>query len=183
MNVDTNSQPRGAAHAAPPGPPRPLRRILVVEDDGDIRRLNTEALTHYGYRVDAAQDGAEAWDILQLSGYDLMVTNNEMPNVTGIDLLKRLHAARRAVPVIMATRALPVDEFTRCPWLQPAVVLIKPYTIGELVLTVREVLREAGDSCAQPGLVYTWQNQPSAEDWWKLLHRLRQERTYKACHE
>lgn len=183
MNVNTGSQPRGAAHAASPGPPGPLRRILVVEDDGDIRQLNTEALTHYGYHVDAAQDGATAWDTLQLNGYDLMVTNNEMPNITGVDLLKRLHAARRVVPVIMAAGALPVDEFTRCPWLQPAVVLLKPYTIGELVLTVREVLRVAGDSCAEPGLSCPGQNQPSPEDWWKLLHRLRRERTYKACHE
>jgi DNA-binding response OmpR family regulator len=179
MNVNTSSQTRGAAHAAPPGPAPPPRWILVVEDDGDIRRLNTEALAHYGYRVDAAQDGAMAWDALQLNGYDLMVTDNEMPKATGIDLLKKLHAAGRAVPVIMATRALPVDEFTRYPWLQPAAMLIKPYTIGELVLMVREVLHEAGDSCVGPGLLRTWQNQPSAEDWWKLLHRLRRERIYK----
>ncbi len=183
MNVNTSSQRREAAHAAPPGPARPLRRILVVEDDGDIRRLNTEALTHCGYRVDTAQDGAVAWDTLQLNGYDLMVTDNEMPNVTGIDLLKKLHAAHRAVPVIMATGALPADEFTRHPWLQPAAMLIKPYTIDELVLTVREVLREAGDFCAESGTSYTWQNQPSAEDWWKLLVRLRRERTYKPPHE
>ncbi len=183
MNVNTSSRPRGAAHAAPPGPARPLRRILVVADDGDIRRLNTEALTHYGYRVDAAQDGAVAWDTLQLNGYDLMVTDNELPEVTGIDLLKKLYAARCAVPVIMATGALPLEEFTRHPWLQPAAMLIKPYTIGELVLIVREVLREAGNSCAEPGLSRTWQNQPSTEDWWKLLHRLRQERTCKPCHE
>ena len=183
MNVNTSSQTRGAAHATPPGPAPPPRRILVVEDDGDIRRLNTEALTHYGYRVDAAQDGDVAWDTLQLNGYDLMVTDNEMPKATGIDLLKKLYAARCAVPVIMATRALPVDEFTLHPWLQPAAMLIKPYTIAELVLIVREVLCEAGDSCAEPGLSRTWQNQPSTEDWWKLLHRLRRERTYKPFHE
>ena len=58
-----------------------------------------------------------------------MVTDNEMPKVTGVDLLKKLHAARMAVPVIMATGALPVDEFTRYPWLQPAAMLIKPWFI------------------------------------------------------
>jgi DNA-binding response OmpR family regulator len=183
MNFNASSQTRGATDATHPGPAPPPRRILVVEDDGDIRRLNTEALAHYGYRVDAAQDGAMAWDALQLNGYDLMVTDNEMPKATGIDLLKKLHAASRAVPVIMATGALRVDEFTLYPWLQPAAMLIKPYTMGELVRIVREVLRETGDSCAEPGLSYTWRNQPSAEDWWKLLHRLRRERTYKAYHE
>jgi DNA-binding response OmpR family regulator len=183
MNVNTSSQSREAAHAAPSCPAPPPRRILVVEDDGDIRRLNTEALTHYGYRVDAADDGAMAWDTLQLNGYDLMVTDNEMPKATGIDLLKKLHAAGRAVPVIMATGTLPVDEFTRYPWLQPAAMLIKPYTIAELVLIVREVLFEAGDSCAEPRPSRKRQNQPSAEDWWKLLTKLRRERTYKPYHE
>jgi DNA-binding response OmpR family regulator len=155
----------------------------VVEDDGDIRRLNTDALTHYGYRVDTAQDGATGWDAIQHNRYDLMVTNNEMPDVTGIDLLKKLHAARRAVPVIMATAVLPADEFTRHPWLQTAAMLIKPYTVGELVLAVREILLEAGDPGARPGLSCAWQDQPSAEDWWNLLHRLRRERTYKAHHK
>jgi hypothetical protein len=59
----------------------------------------------------------------------------------------------------------------------PDAMLIKPRAIGESILTVREVLREAGDSRAEPRLSVTWQSQPSAEDWWKLLHRIRRERT------
>ena len=96
---------RGKAHAprSHPAKPTPRHRILVVEDDADIRQLNTEALSQCGYHVDAAQDGAVAWDTLQASRYDLMVTDNDMPKVTGVELLKKLHAARLAVPVIMAT--------------------------------------------------------------------------------
>jgi DNA-binding response OmpR family regulator len=166
MKVKTISQTPEAARAAFPHPLKPLRhRILVVEDDADIRQLNTEALTQCGYHVDAAQDGAVAWDTLQASGYDLMVTDNEMPKVTGVDLLKKLHAARMAVPVIMATGALPVDEFTRYPWLQPAAMLIKPYTLDELVGTVRQVLSVAESSHGQTTPPAPWQNQLPAEGW------------------
>ncbi|HXR08702.1 MAG TPA: response regulator [Candidatus Acidoferrum sp.] len=118
---------------------RPTRRILVVEDDGDIRRINTEVLTQSGYQVDAAEDGAAAWDTLQRQRYDLMVTDNDMPKVSGGELRHKLHAARMALPVIMATGQLP-RELTLSPWLQPAALLFKPYTFAELLGTVRNVL-------------------------------------------
>jgi DNA-binding response OmpR family regulator len=122
---------------------KPPHRILVVEDDGVIRNLNAEVLAHSGYQVDAAEDGAAAWDTLQRNRYDLLVTDNDMPKVSGVELLHKLHAARIALPVIMATGTLPKDEFTQCPWLQPAALLIKPYSFHELLGTVQEVLRVA----------------------------------------
>ena len=175
MNVDTIALTREPAGAALPAPAKlPARhRILVVEDDGDIRRLNTEALLGSGYHVDAAEDGAIAWDTLQKGGYDLLVTDNEMPKVTGVDLLKKLHAARLAVPVIMATGVPPLDEFTRCPWLQPVAVLVKPYTVDELLGKVKQVLHgvtgSGGRSVAAP-----CRDRPSVEDWQRLLLTLRQ---------
>ena len=122
------------------------RRILVVEDDDDIRRLNTEVLIHHGYRVDAAEDGAVAWDALQLNSYDLMVTDNAMPKVTGVELLQKLHAARMELPVIMATGSFPNTESKRHPWLQPAAMVLKPYTIDELLVAVTEVLHGAANT-------------------------------------
>jgi DNA-binding response OmpR family regulator len=167
MKVRTISKTPEAARAAFPHlsklPPR--HRILVVEDDADIRQLNTEALAQCGYHVDAAQDGAVAWDTIQLNRHDLMVTDNDMPKVTGVDLLKKLHAARLAVPVIMATGAYPLDEFTRHPWLQPAAMLIKPYTIDELVGTVKQVLRVAECSRGQTAPPAPWQNQLPTDGW------------------
>jgi DNA-binding response OmpR family regulator len=151
-----------------PGPTPPPRRILVVEDDSNIRQLNSEVLTQSGYHVVAAGDGAAAWNTLQLHGYDLLITDNEMPWVTGVDLLKKLHAAHLAVPVIMATETPPMDEFTRCPWLLPAAMLTKPYTIDELLGTVREVLR-ATDSRPQPDPPPpASQKRSGPEDWFLL---------------
>ena len=91
--------------------PNPRHRILVVEDDAAVRRVNTEILICSGYQVDAAEDGAVAWDALQLKKYDLIVTDNDMPRVTGVELIQKVQAAGMALPVIMATGALP--EFPR----------------------------------------------------------------------
>ena len=115
-------------------------RILVVEDDLLLRRLNREMLIFYGYDVHTAGDGAAAWDELQLNSYDLMVTDNEMPKLSGVELLQKVHANHLALPVIMAPRRFPLDAFTRRPWLRPAVTLLKPYTFDELVGAVQMVL-------------------------------------------
>ena len=128
--------------------PLPPCRILLVEDEPHIRQLNTGALIHSGYHVDVAEDGAAAWEALDADSYDLMITDNNMPRLTGIDLLKKLYAHRMALPVIMATGELPTEEFTQYPWLQPAATLLKPYTIAELLGTVKKVLREANSAAA-----------------------------------
>ena len=123
--------------------PLPPGRILVVEDEPNIRQINTAALIHSGYHVDAAEDGAAAWEALNADSYDLMITDNKMPRLTGMELLKKLYASRMALPVIMTTGELPTEEFTRYPWLQPAATLLKPYTSEEMLRTVQEVLRQA----------------------------------------
>ena len=102
-----------------------------------------EILIDSGYHVDAAEDGAVAWDTLQVNSYDLLVTDNDMPKMSGVELIKKLHAARVALPVILATGSLPKEEFTRHPWLQPAATLLKPYTAVEFLGTVKNVLRAA----------------------------------------
>ena len=118
------------------------RNILVVDDDPDIRRINAVVLHRAGYHVETAEDGAFALEAIGDGSYDLMVTDNEMPNLTGIELLKKLYASRMALPFIMATGKVPEREFARCPWLQPAATLLKPYTVGELLGAVKKVLRE-----------------------------------------
>jgi CheY-like chemotaxis protein len=121
-----------------------------MEDDISIRKSSTRALIRHGYEVDAAEDGAAGWEALNADGYDLMITDNTMPKMSGVELIRKLRSARVTLPVIMATGTLPTEEFTRSPWLQPAATLLKPYTAAEMVRTVKRVLREAdihqGDS-------------------------------------
>ena len=139
-------EPVGAALQCQASPPR---NILVVEDDPDIRRINALSLHRAGYHVDTAEDGAYAWEMLGDSDYDLMITDNNMPNLTGIQLLRKLHAARRVVPFIMATGNMPEEEFARYPWLQPAAKLFKPYAVEELLAAVKKILHQT-DGAAEP---------------------------------
>ncbi len=151
-----------------PGPADPPQRILVVENEGAIRSFNAEVLRHSGYQVDTAEDGEAGWRALHAAGYDtgsydLLITDNDMPKVTGVELLKRLRTARMKVPVIMASGTLPEQEPTRNPWLQPIAILLKPYTSKELLGTVSAVLRTT-DSCFEPITPPPdWQREPSAD--------------------
>jgi DNA-binding response OmpR family regulator len=73
-----------------------------------------------------------------------------MPGLSGLALIKKLRAARIALPVIMATGTLPTEDlFTRYPWLPPAATLVKPYSIEQLLGTVKAVLRMANGIRAQ----------------------------------
>jgi two-component system sensor histidine kinase/response regulator len=75
--------------------------------------------------VDAASDGAAGWKALQAERYDLLITDNLMPKVTGIELIKKLQTAGMRLPVIIATAVLPAGEFTLHPWLQTIPTLSK----------------------------------------------------------
>jgi DNA-binding response OmpR family regulator len=134
-------------------PTPPVQRILVVDDDSMICQLNSDVLSAHGYIVDVAEDGADAWDALQFNTYDLMITDNTMPNLSGIELLKKIYAVRLPLPVIMATGTMPTWEFANQPWLLPAAIMLKPYAIDELLQMVKGILSPSsavGDVFAPP---------------------------------
>jgi DNA-binding response OmpR family regulator len=149
MNENEMSQagePAGAPLQCQTSPPR---RILVVEDEPDIRRLNAEVLKISGYHVDTAEDGKAGWKALHATrhvpdSYALLITDHDMPGLTGLALIKKVRAARMALPVIMATGTLPTEDLmNRYPWLQPVATLVKPYSVEQLLGTVEAVLRTA----------------------------------------
>lgn len=140
---------------------KPRHRILVVDDDSDIRLLYTNALTQPGYHVDAAEDGAVGWEALQVNNYNLLITEHSLPKLTGVELVRKLRAARMAVPVVMTAVRLPTQELARDPSLQLAAVLSKPFYISELLETVRAVLRGANNAREQITPPPNRQSQPS----------------------
>jgi CheY-like chemotaxis protein len=156
------SQTGATASAALECPTNPPQRILVVEDDADIRSLNTESLTESGYHVDAAENGAAAWQALNAKRYDLLITDNHMPVVTGLELIKKLRAEEMTLPVILMSGTLPEEELEQHPWLQIQATLLKPYTLAELFKTVKEVLGATRDASEQNTLPLNWQRLPSA---------------------
>ena len=161
MKDNPTSQAGEPACAPLPSPTTPLQRILVADDDSDIRRLNAEVLKNSGYEVDTAEDGEVALHIVSDASviYDLLITDGNMPKLSGLDLVKKLRAERMTLPVIIATGTLPKQEFTKHTWLRPAAILLKPYTIDELLGTVREVLYATDSAYAQIKLLPDWRGQ------------------------
>jgi DNA-binding response OmpR family regulator len=143
MSGNGTSQAGERASTSPKARSNSPRRILVVEDDISIRRLNTQMLSRSGYEVTGAADGAIAWQALTTDNYDLLITAHDIPKLTGVELVRKARAARMDLPVVMATGTLPKEEFTQCLWLQPAAMLPKPYTALEMLKTVKKILREA----------------------------------------
>ena len=133
----------------------------MVDDDSDLRLLYAEALAHPGYHVDTAEDGVAGWEALQVKNYNLLITEHNLPKLTGVELVNKLRAARMAVPVVMTAVRLPVQELARNPSLQLAAVLPKPFYISELLATVRAVLRAADSDCEQIAPSPNWLCPPS----------------------
>lgn len=140
MKNDKTRQTGEPSGPALQGQTRQPPRVLVVDDEPTIRRLNAKMLLDAGYNVDAVEDGAVAWDALQVKKYDLLITDNNMPKVSGVELIEKVRAAGMSLPVIMATGALPNEGFSRQGRLRPAATLLKPYTLAEFLGTVATVL-------------------------------------------
>ena len=118
-------------------------RILLVEDETVIREFCTRALTGAGHQVDEAEDGQSGWEALQAGRYDVLVTDNQMPRLTGAELILKLRAAQITLPVILASGNILPEHLAMDSSFQPLTALPKPFTSDQLVATVAEVLRLA----------------------------------------
>jgi DNA-binding response OmpR family regulator len=127
---------------------RPIR-LLVVEDDPGICQLCAVALITSGYQMGTAEDGSVGWEALQASNYDLLITDNAMPKMSGVELVKMLRSARRTLPVVMASGTLPAEALNGDSSLQLAATLLKPFTMDGLLATVEKVLRTTEEAPGQ----------------------------------
>ena len=138
----------------------PPRRILVVDDDPDTRQLSVDVLASADFEVAAVVDGADAWEALRAKHFDLVITDNKMPRVTGIELIAKLRYTRLPLPVIMATNQLPTLEFERHPWLLPDATLQRPFSNDDLLAAVRKVLRtdetNGNQMAMREALILSW---------------------------
>ena len=121
----------------------PLRRILVVEDDELVLQLYSDVLLRSGYHVDTAKDGDEGWRVLFAARsssdiYDLLITDNSMPKLTGVELIAMLRSANMNLPVILATGMAPSNT----KHLRLSAILTKPFSITELLQKVEEILQD-----------------------------------------
>ena|SRR6266487_4310137 len=103
------------------------KKILVVDDDPDIREILRDRLNFFGYVVETAMDGREAIDVLRRSRFDGMLLDLRMPEIDGMEVLRRTHENHPALPVVMIS-ALSVPERAAQAVAQGACAyLIKPF--------------------------------------------------------
>jgi CheY-like chemotaxis protein len=128
-------------------------RILVVDDSSSLRQLKVNLLVDSGYDVEEARDGADGWEALQTGHYNLVVTDNTMPRMTGVEMIEKLRSARMTVPVIMATGFMPIFVFARKPWLKPDAALTIPFTDDEFLAAVKRILGPDGGDDISPAIL------------------------------
>jgi CheY-like chemotaxis protein len=135
------------AHAVATAPPAANKAvsgsssILLAEDDPRARSLWTLTLARAGYAVTPVEDGLQAWETLVSKRFDLLVTDNEMPRLTGLELAAKARLEGMRLPIIMASGSANMMEGADCRWLQFAALLQKPFTPADLSKAVEEALR------------------------------------------
>jgi len=126
-------------------------RILVVDDDDGVREVVTIVLRRAGFQVGCAVDGESGWEALGAIRYDLLITDHQMPRLTGLGLLRRVRALPIQLPVILMSAKMPWGETDDWRLLKPGLAIEKPFSIGELLTAVRRTVgfgQGPGETCA-----------------------------------
>ncbi|TMB60988.1 MAG: response regulator, partial [Chloroflexi bacterium] len=82
---------------------RRTKRILVVDDDPDIRQVLLDRMSSFGYVVETATDGRDALDAVQRGRFDGMLLDMLMPGIGGLEVLRRTRVSHPDLPVVVVT--------------------------------------------------------------------------------
>jgi two-component system response regulator MprA len=119
----------------------PAGRILVVDDEPDVREAVETALELEGHRVSTAADGLDAMKQVAHGEFDALVLDVLMPNLDGFEVCRRLRAAGNRTPVLILTARDAEEDTIRGLDLGADDYLVKPFALGELLARVRALLR------------------------------------------
>jgi len=122
--------------------PSTKSRLLIVDDEEPQRLMLASLLGRAGFDVDAARDGKEALKLLRDRGYDLMLTDQRMPKMDGLELLERVRADYTDLPVVLMTAYGSVSTAVEAMKRGAADYLTKPFERDELLIVVQKVLRQ-----------------------------------------
>jgi two-component system OmpR family response regulator len=123
-------------------------RILVVDDNSDIRDLITFILSDAGYQAVSATDGESAWELLTSSAIDLALLDVMMPGKSGLDLLGDLRGSSDShlsqLPVLLISAKSQGGDIERGIALGANSYLIKPFKAGALLAEISATLEKVG---------------------------------------
>jgi DNA-binding NtrC family response regulator len=116
-----------------------MARILVVDDEKNLRAVVQKELARQGHEVEAAGDGEEAWEALEARDFDVLLCDINMPRLDGIGLLRRVRDKSQNPPeVIMLTGQATVETAIEAMKLGAYDYLTKPYRFNELAALVTQ---------------------------------------------
>ena len=124
------------------------KRLLIVDDDVQIRELLVFDIAQSGYIVDCASDGQEGLKKALENNYDLILLDVMMPKMNGYDVCKNIRIAKPDIPILMLTAKGTIEDKTQGFDCGADDYLIKPFEIQEVLLRIRALLRR-GETSSQ----------------------------------
>lgn len=118
-----------------------MPKLLVADDDNEIRELLEFDLSHSGYEVDTAKDGEEALRMALTGNYDLILLDVMMPKMNGFDACKNIRNAKPNIPILMLTAKGTITDKTQGFDSGADDYIVKPFDIQEVLLRVRALVR------------------------------------------
>ena len=115
---------------APQGTKR--KRVLVVDDDPDIRLFLHDRLKSRGYEVEIANDGHQALELLQAGTHDGLILDIGMPDMDGLEVLSRIRERDARIPVVMVTASGSKDRAIQAVSRGAQAYVLKPFDLTEL---------------------------------------------------
>ena len=120
-----------------------MYRILIAEDDAELRTLFTHVLTRNGYDVVGVDNGQKAFDTIRADYFDLVISDIMMPVMDGYELVRALRREGLMLPVLMITAKDAYDDMRMGFTSGSDDYMIKPVNVNEMVLRVGALLRRA----------------------------------------
>ncbi len=120
--------------------------ILLIEDEKKIARVLMLELTHEGYRVRLAENGKEGLELALSESWDLILLNIMLPEISGMEVLRKVRQANITTPVIILTARDTVPDKVSGLDQGANDYVTKPFAIEELLARIRNLLRMAGGS-------------------------------------
>ena len=118
-------------------------KILIAEDDCELRQLFQHVLTKNGYAAVGVSNGEEALAAMDTSYYDLIISDIMMPKLDGYELVRSLREAGNSIPVLMITAKDAFDDMRLGFVSGSDDYMVKPVNVNEMVLRVSALLRRA----------------------------------------
>ncbi len=118
------------------------KKILYVDDDSALRGIVRDQLTSSGFQVDEAEDGAAAISKLEAGNFDVMLLDINMPNKSGIDVLKFIKEKTLPCKVIMLTGRVGFSVATESLRLGADDYITKPFNMDYLLFSIKRVLEK-----------------------------------------